>query len=283
MKLSERTITALTDIVTGDNDIAPYRSGPELVRLFNDYGANDSYSSGFPSRRSYANERIAQLNGTQNLRRLILHAVDPREYIDNDRDREAVSHHLNRYLKYEGFELVKNGELYKIRNLRGSEIELTPPSDNTGDPDHAFIEEQIRKCDSKIDEEDYDGAITNARSLIEAVLISIERKLSPTIPKKYDGDLVALYRRVQKFLNLAPSRVDVNQTLKQILSSLNGIVCGLSSLRNVMSDSHARSYKPRRHHAKLAVNASKTLVDFVFETMEYQVKKGSIKLPASLS
>jgi len=41
MKVSARTIGAIGRIVTGDEKISPYRSGPGLVRLFNEYGADD--------------------------------------------------------------------------------------------------------------------------------------------------------------------------------------------------------------------------------------------------
>lgn len=47
MKISERSISALAKIVTGDSQISPYRSGPVLVRLFNEFGANDVLWSRF--------------------------------------------------------------------------------------------------------------------------------------------------------------------------------------------------------------------------------------------
>lgn len=56
MKISEHAITALQKVITGDplgygkEAIAPYRSGRELVNFFNQFGANDVYRSGFPSR-----------------------------------------------------------------------------------------------------------------------------------------------------------------------------------------------------------------------------------------
>jgi hypothetical protein len=50
-------------------------------------------------------------------------------------------------------------------------------------------------------------------------------------------------------------------------------------MRNRMSDSHAANYKPGRHHAKLAVNAAKTLADFLFETMAYQDSRGLLDSP----
>ena len=65
----------------------------------------------------------------------------------------------------------------------------------------------------------------------------------------------------------------------QLLPGLGSIVNGLSALRNNMSDAHAASYRPARHHAKLAFNAAKTLADFLFETKKsYQPARGT-KLP----
>jgi hypothetical protein len=44
---------------------------------------------------------------------------------------------------------------------------------------------------------------------------------------------------------------------------LVSIMGGIAPLRNKMGDAHVRKYKPARHHAKLAVNAAKTFLDFV--------------------
>lgn len=140
-----------------------------------------------------------------------------------------------------------------------------------------FIEEQILKCNKKIENKDYDGAITNARSLLEAILIELEKNFYDN-PPKYDGDLIKLYKNVQKALKLDPARQDINQPLKQILSGLINIVSGLSSMRNKMSDAHPRTYNPSKHHAVLAVNAAKTLSNFILETFKYQLEKGTIKI-----
>ena len=48
-------------------------------------------------------------------------------------------------------------------------------------------------------------------------------------------------------------------------------------MRNRMGDAHVRVYKPSRHHAKLAVNAAKTLLDFIYDTFEYQKERGTIR------
>lgn len=64
--------------------------------------------------------------------------------------------------------------------------------------------------------------------------------------------------------NLDPGRQDISDSLKQVLSSLSNIINGLAAMKNRMPDAHGVAYKPRRHHAKLAVNPAKTHADFIF-------------------
>ena len=136
-----------------------------------------------------------------------------------------------------------------------------------------FVDQQVKKCDRKLAENDFDGAITNARSLLEVVLSDVEQELSPESPPPYDGDLINLYKRVQKLLNLEPSRSDIAEPLKQVLGGLASIVAGLAGLRNKMGDAHVRSYQPAKRHAILVVNAAKTLAAFVVDTKDYNISK----------
>jgi len=85
-----------------------------------------------------------------------------------------------------------------------------------------------------------------------------------------------LFSRVRKLLNLDPNRQDISDSIKQVMIGLTNIIHGLSTMRNKMSDSHGVTYKPSRHHAKLAVNSAKTLADFLFDTMSYQMEKGNL-------
>lgn len=257
--------------MTGDEKLSPYRSGPRLVNFFNELGANDHYpdGGGFPSRWKFAEDKLRELNGKGTIRAVIGRTLDPAAFLDFDRPVDEAIAYLNKYLKFDDYEVVVDGNHVKIRNLKGPTVDLDHPYKESEELTHLFIDEQILKCERKIGEGDFDGAITNARSLLEAVLVSLERELS-AFPEEYDGDLVKLYRRVQKLLNLDPSRKDVSDSLKQVLSGLTSIVNGLASLRNKMSDAHVTTSRAHRHHAKLAVNAAKTLADFLFETKTYQ-------------
>lgn len=274
MKFADRTIRKLAELVTGDNKLMPYRSGPILVELFNQFGANDQYGQSFPTRWRYVDEKLHKLNGTPEMGRLVTHVFDPREFLDTQLDPQAAVNYINEYLKFDGFQVVRDGAFFRLRDSDGASVEFASPFQGSTQISHVFIDEQIAKCDEKLARDDYDGAITNARSLLEAVLTELERDADPK-SAPYDGDLPKLYRRVQKILSLEPGRPDIAETLKQILSGLSNVAFGVAGMRNKMSDAHVRSYRPRKHHAKLAINAVKTLVDFLFETKQYQAARAA--------
>lgn len=280
MKISERTIKRLGDLITGDKKLSQYRSGPQLVRFFNDLGFNDQYGSGFGSRWAYAEERIRDWNDTPDLRKIILAAFDPRDFMgvtSSDRQtgetyaikiEDAVSY-LNDFLEFDGYEVAKSGRSYAVVDRQRAEVML----DVKLEPNHlshAFIVEQVDKCRMKIATSDFDGAITNARSLVEAVLTAIESEFDPT-PAEYDGDLQRLYKRVSKHLNLSEEGSQVvDDNLKQIMRGFVNVIGGISGISNKMGDRHARRYKPAAHHSLLIVNSAMTLCNFIFDTLEYQ-------------
>lgn len=269
LRLSERTIKALGKVVTGDERLSPYRNGPNLVALFNELGSNDVYGQGFPSRWAYTEDSIRKINEKSELFRLIEMVFDPREFLNTEFDLPTALEFFNKYFAYEKYQVVLVGGYAKVRDLNGVDVDFLHPFQTSNDDAHIFIDEQVKKCDEKISSGDYYGAITNARSLVEAVLAEIEKDLDADAPG-YDGDLVKLYRRVTKLMNLGPERKDISDTLKQVLTGLNSIIAGLAGLRNKMSDAHVASYKPSKHHAKLAVNSAKTVCDFLFESKQYQ-------------
>lgn len=279
MKISERTIKRLAEIITGDKALSPYRSGPKLVAFFNDFGANHAYGKGFPSRWVFTEDCIRQFNDTATLKPIILGTLDRRDFTgatvyDNQSQQHKPANlqdaltYLNEFLAYDGYEIVPHGKTFNVIDKTRGEIVVDvklEPSHLS----HAFIIEQIEKCRSKTSQGDYDGAITNARSLVEAVLAAIEKEFDSVAPD-YDGDLPKLYKRVQKHLNLSPENPKISNSLKQTLTGFISIISGLSGLSNKMGDRHVREYKPAAHHAVLIVNAAMTFSNFIFDTYAYQ-------------
>ncbi|GKS86465.1 hypothetical protein AVMA1855_19955 [Acidovorax sp. SUPP1855] len=276
MKLSDYSTQRVGEFIAGDADGWPYRSGPKLVAYFNKLGFREVYGQGFPSRATFAKEKVAELNGKPKLKDALRELLDPRLWLEvSNGTVEGCAEQVNEILRYDGYEVIRDGNFYKVRELSGAVIEVENRFAESEELSELLIEEQIQKCREKIESGDYSGAITNARSLIEAVCTKIEADLDPNALGN-DGDLVKLFNRVRKLLNLDPSRQDINESLKQVLSGLSNIINGLAAMRNKMSDAHGVTYKPSRHHAKLAVNAAKTLADFLFDTMSYQIEKGGL-------
>jgi hypothetical protein len=272
MNLCQQSIAALVGIVTGEQGLTIYRSGPMLVELFNRFGANEVYGRGFPSRWQFAERQLNRINGTDNIAAVVRAALDPRDHIDFVQDLQNAAEYLNKYFRFDGYTVERDGEFFRVcrtatRTISPSEF----PSASPGTRD--YLDEQITKCHRKLEIGDHAGAITNARTFIETVLRDLEQQLDPNAPT-YDGDIVKLNRRVQILLNLEPGRPDISGPLRQILAGLVSVTAGLAAMRNKLSDSHATSYRAREHHAKLAVNAAHTLAEFLYDTRSYQEAMG---------
>lgn len=138
-----------------------------------------------------------------------------------------------------------------------------------------YIHEQIRKCNDKIAEKDFDGAVTSARNLIESIcLFILESKTGEK--HEYDGNMVKLYKSVASILHMSPGDYE-DDYLKQILSGVFSIINGVSGLRNNYSDSHGSSpskaaYRIDERHSILTVNLAKTISEYLFLSFEKNEK-----------
>ena len=281
MIISEKTIKALQEVINGDGVLGEYRSGSVLVNFFNEFGRNDKYGKGFPSRWKYTTERLRSFNDSDELKDIIESVVDPRDYISpedisssetsQEPQLDKIVDYLNKFLAYDGYRLKKDETRNRCEVVRldGGIV----PNENLDTLSDEFINDQIRKARDKLAQDDYDGAITNVRSLVEAFQEEIIRRSGAEVPK-YDGDLLKLYKKTKQVLNLDPSE-QPSDILKQILTGLNSIVSGLSGISNKMGDRHSRTYKPSRHHAKLAINAAFTFCEFLLDSYEYQKERKS--------
>src|ERR1700740_851129 len=167
MKISERTVKRLGEIITGDKGISPYRGGPKLVSFFNECGTNHTYGQGFPSRWMFAEDCIRQFNDTPTMKKVILSAVDPRDFMgttvyDKETKQEKPANlqdagtYLNEFLAFDGYEIVPHGKGYDVVDKTRGEIVVDvklEPSHLS----HAFIMEQIEKCRTKMSQGDYDA------------------------------------------------------------------------------------------------------------------------------
>jgi hypothetical protein len=270
--LSEFLVRNLAGSVTGDDGLFPYRKGVELVLLFNKFGFKDIYPESIEgSRRFYTSERIKQLKDFDDLKKLIEIIVDPKKFYGLDITIENAVNHINEYLKFDGYEVRYDGKSCRLFSNNTNNIK-TVEHKTVSALSHDFIIEQIDKCEEKLATGDYDGAITNARSLIEAVAIKlIETKEKQNY--KSSGSLITIFKDLKKSLNMTIDKECYPSYLIEIISGLGTVIQGMAELTNKAGDRHYRTYKPQKHHAKLAVNCAFSFCDFILESFYYQREK----------
>lgn len=117
MNVSDLTIDALKDLITGDTGNTPYASGPNIIKFFNSFGINDEYSyqaGGLPgamSRPEYAYETLKKLNNSYEFKALIESLADFRK-VDNP---DEIADFINQLIKYDGYKLEKDeNDIYKV-------------------------------------------------------------------------------------------------------------------------------------------------------------------------
>lgn len=114
--------------------------------------------------------------------------------------------------------------------------------------------------------DDPEGAITAARTLLESVCKHLIAEMGQTCNEK--ADLPKLYAQCAEALNLAPDQ-HTEKSFKTILGNCQSVVGELAHLRNKISDAHGRGRRqvnPASRHAELAVNLAGSLAAFLVAT-----------------
>ena len=269
IKISKRTLEYFCDIVTGDSEKSEYLSGPKLVDFFNYFGENDVYGQGFPSRWFYTETKLKKLNDKGRIKEVIEYYYAPINFIEKEDVLAQLVEEFNKYLFFDNL-FLEVIEKKTILNAKQTKVGV----EKLGKVDHDSIRENILKCNKKIQESDYSGAITNARTLVESVLLYLKAELVEG-KSSFDGDLGSLYKDVAKSLNLTKNKKS-NKALKKVIGGLFSIISGMAELANDLGDRHGTAKKKNiaeRHHAILMVNCANTFSEFILSSYEKQKKK----------
>lgn len=277
MKLSARSLERLTEIITDNSQVSPYRSGPQLIEFFYDFGERDLYGQGFPARAGYTLEKLRKFNGTETMKAVVCTAFD--FWGESELNPENEARQFNRLLARDGYRLVIEhgpGFMQGSEYIKGEPyFEVRPLGQNVITPqtlssiNHEAISEQIGKANRKIDGGDFAGAIATSYTLVEHLLKLLLME-TQTQHKQDEGDIRALFKTLREPLGLDPASEAIAAPLKPILDGFQKLIGGLYEIANKASDRHARRYNPAAHHAKLAVNAAFALSEFLVESYEYQ-------------
>jgi Abortive infection C-terminus len=163
--------------------------------------------------------------------------------------------------------LSKNQLSYQVNGyitLAGSSPATRTLADFFKAGDFASIEVEFDRAVSHIDRDPH-AAITASCSIIEALCKTYIDTFGLEMPTKQN--VVPLWKVVQKHLGLnIDSTLEEDQ--KKIIQGLASIIDGIGAYRTHIGSVHGRGIKPPKiqvAEARLAVNASHTLVTFIME------------------
>lgn len=125
-------------------------------------------------------------------------------------------------------------------------------------------------------------AIGKAKELLESCCKTILKAQDVEIDESWD--VPQLSKQTAKLLKVSTDDIDEASpdadVLKRILGGLQGIAGGLAEFRNRHGSGHGKAadFKPLpSRHAKLAVGACVTLVEYYWETYEWRKAQGKLK------
>ncbi|MGL4946593.1 MAG: abortive infection family protein [Cetobacterium sp.] len=269
MKLSKTGNSVLATLICDDNRLYKYRTYSELQTLF--YGNYDGEN--VEGNRKFYCEFA--LNNIKNLETLLKEISDYRNFeYKSEIIQDEYIKKLNQILEGDNLKIKKQSKSNLIL-IKINEIENKIMKDELKSKDIltlSYIEEQIQKIQNKILNEDYSGAITNSKTLLEQVV----RDLSTILESEYlDNNFKKSFDNLRSKMNLEPKNYKID-SFRKIISGLASSLDGVIEIRNKCSDGHSRMYNPEKHHAKLCANASLTISEFLVESYLYQNKLGKI-------
>lgn len=270
-KFSPQYIDALAECITGGSgwsktpSIGLYRTAYQIVKFFRSIGYDISAVEGsrVPFTQDLLNQINREENGFEEIVEITKKILDPRDYIDREDKLESVINYLNRFLKYDGLEIIKTGVSYNLVEAGGTApvAEVFGKTALTLPNVRADFERAIKSID-----EDAEGAITSACSTLESVAKSILDGIGKPYPK--DQSIQPLVFAVLKELDLAPDQYSEAE-IKRILGGLFNIAAGIGVLKTKYGDAHGKGREIKEllpRYARLAVNSASTVGLFLLET-----------------
>lgn len=264
----------------------PYLSGPDLCDLSTLFGLPATYSWGGAnlSRWEYldnlldyciennkCSDLLAHLFAKKQFSKILCgHSADIIDNIYNCITREIINQ-INGLLYFSEHELVLTRGKFIIRKI-GSKVEIEVPK--IKNVDREYIKDISDRAMHDVESSNYDSAVTKSRTLLEEVFCYVIEK-KKEVPST-SGNIGTLYKQVKDLYNMHTDK-NIDKRINSLLSGLEKIVSSISEMRNKDSDAHgvgAKRIKIDEHHARLIVNSSMTMSDFILAVAN---KNNSIK------
>ncbi len=292
IQLTPKTIQRLVVLI---NEETSYRSGPMLVALFNEVGFHDVYGRGFPSRGTFTEEHLKQINGREELERIIRRVFNPREFSECPEKFTACVDSFNAELRFDGWNIYWDEGLNDIsfRRVRPAEamssitrrkivVETEDDFLKKEFKDITFdglisipsvqtiIEARLVELKHCLDVNAPLSAIFLTGSILEAVLLSISTS-NPRLfcgaassPKDKDGTVIPITKwRLESLINVA-------KELGYLKEDVHRFCHVVRDFRNYIHpfEQSARGFSPDINTAKICLQVLKGAIAQVHEKLK---------------
>lgn len=203
MLISKKTLEELRELI---NEKTEYRTGPQLVNFFNQLGFCDVYQQGFPSRKTYTDERLEIINGKPEMDKCIRLLFDPANFITRFTELDQCINEFNQYLSFDGWKVIRRNKEVSFEKVRDYNV------DQHIQKESASSEEEFlkRQYSLNIDNLDIESGLL---PVIKERIDEIERCMSSNIPlaaiflsgSTLEGLLLDKAVHNQKTYNCSPS------------------------------------------------------------------------------
>lgn len=139
--------------------------------------------------------------------------------------------------------------------------------------DRVYIRNLVERANNDIEQNQFDSALTKTRTLLEEVFCYVIEKKKPDFVKQ--GDINTLYNHVKNLYGMHQLK-EYDKRVNGLLAGLEKILTAIVEMRNAQSDAHGVGSKRiniEAHHARLFVNASQTMAEFVLSVCSKHNKR----------
>lgn len=253
----------------------PYLKGADLCRISTEFGLPETYSwNGVNlSRWQYLDNLFTHCIKTNRCSDLLAYLFGKQQFSSMlsghgaDEIDKAYAHFsqtiidkINGTLYFGGHELAVIDGHFIVRAI-GAKVEVQAPTIKNIDRD--YIKSISERAMEDIRQNNFDGAITKSRTLLEEVFCYVIEKKS--VSPSTSGNISDLYKQVKDLYHMHGD-ANTDRRINTLLSGLEKIISSISEMRNKNSDAHgvgAARISIEEHHARLFVNASIAMADFI--------------------
>ncbi|MGO2277190.1 MULTISPECIES: hypothetical protein [unclassified Psychrobacter] len=287
MFLSSKSLEKLRILINEDTE---YRSGPQLVRLFNGLGFNDIYGQGFPARWEYTDEKLKAINGSPQISRCIKELFNPANFIECLEDLDKHIAVFNKYIAFDKWKVVRNGANIDFEQLDQIEVQ-EPLRPNQTTTENQFlsrefsnvsvrkiglegmvsevIEGRIKEIERCYSSEAYLSVIIVAGSTLEGIFLGLANQYprhfntAKSSPKNKSGKVHELSK-----WSLS-SFIDVAYELGLVQHDIQRFSHTLRDFRNYIHPHQQMSvgFNPREDTAKICLHVLKAAIQEVGENI----------------